>query len=452
MKRIRHAVILAGGEGARMAPFHLARPKCLLPVRLEPLLLRMFVQLSELGVDHFIVVASSKFQDLIQGAVRPWSATVVTAPSNHSQSAAVVGVQAVPPGEDYFLIEGDVWCAKEDLAEVAQALDGSVAIASLVDRLGPERPNDWLVADVQAGGIRAVWGHPRAGSWRLSGVSAMAGRLDRHFDVDRIGVQGEVGAMPPGQWEWAEALNHWLGAGNKVAAVEARQPLVNLDKPWHLYEANRLALESWMQDRPSDAEDWRGAGGGWVQAEADAEVSDTAVIRGPVHLGVGSSIGHGAIVEGPVWVGNDCRIEDYAKVSHSVVGHRSRISHTAEMLGGVLFDNVYLMHNCEVYGILGENVDIGAGTVFGTLRFDDGPTAHRMGGRWEVPIDGSNAGYLGDFVRTGVNAVILPGLHRDPYSVVGPGVVVDRDVEPFSQVLVHQEWAIKAWGPSRYGW
>lgn len=115
-------------------------------------------------------------------------------------------------------------------------------------------------------------------------------------------------------------------------------------------------------------------------------------------------------------------------------------------------DGVVLAHYCEVYGVLGESVDVGAATVFGTLRFDDARTSHRVGGRWETPEEGSNASYLGDFSRTGVNVTVLPGKSVGAYSVVGPGVVVDRDIESYRQVLVHQDWTVKEWGPERYGW
>ena len=214
---------------------------------------------------------------------------------------------------------------------------------------------------------------------------------------------------------------------------------MNWDKPWHIYEGNMAVLEEW--GRGPDREVGKGS-----------TIADTAQIRGPLRMGTDSRIGHGAIIEGPVVVGDHVVIDDYAKVSHAVIGHDVVISHTAEFLGGVIMDNVYLMHNCELYGVLGQSVDIGAGTVSGTLRFDDRATPHRIKGRWEMPGVGSNASYIGDFSRTGVNVVILPGKHVGPYAVIGPGIVVNRDVEAYTEVLLEQTWTVRKWGPERYGW
>jgi bifunctional UDP-N-acetylglucosamine pyrophosphorylase/glucosamine-1-phosphate N-acetyltransferase len=97
-------------------------------------------------------------------------------------------------------------------------------------------------------------------------------------------------------------------------------------------------------------------------------------------------------------------------------------------------------------------VDIGAATVCGTLRFDDGDAVHRTLGRCETPHTGANASYLGDYSRTGVNAVLMPGVKVGAYSCVGPGVILDTDLPSRELVLVKQDLLRKPWGPDRYGW
>jgi bifunctional UDP-N-acetylglucosamine pyrophosphorylase/glucosamine-1-phosphate N-acetyltransferase len=176
------------------------------------------------------------------------------------------------------------------------------------------------------------------------------------------------------------------------------------------------------------------------------------VVRGRLWVGPRSVVRQGAICEGDVMLGADVRLEDYAKVENCVIGDGSVVSHCAEVLGGVLMRNVWLMHHCELYGVLGDDVDIGAATVCGTLRFDDGETAHRVGGRWETPSIGANAAYLGDHVRTGVNVTILPGRHVGPFSAVGPGIVVAEDVPEGTLVTLRQELDRRPFGPDRYGW
>jgi bifunctional UDP-N-acetylglucosamine pyrophosphorylase/glucosamine-1-phosphate N-acetyltransferase len=86
------------------------------------------------------------------------------------------------------------------------------------------------------------------------------------------------------------------------------------------------------------------------------------------------------------------------------------------------------------------------------LRFDDGETAWRSKGRTEVPPFAANAAYLGDYSRTGVNAILMPGRRVGVYSCVGPGVVLYEDLPDRTMVSVRQELETRPWGPERYGW
>ena len=65
---------------------------------------------------------------------------------------------------------------------------------------------------------------------------------------------------------------------------------------------------------------------------------------------------------------------------------------------------------------------------------------------------GANATYMGEYCRTGVNAMIMPGRKIGSYSVVGAGVILNEDVPSQTIITVKQELVKKPWGPSRYGW
>jgi bifunctional UDP-N-acetylglucosamine pyrophosphorylase/glucosamine-1-phosphate N-acetyltransferase len=91
-------------------------------------------------------------------------------------------------------------------------------------------------------------------------------------------------------------------------------------------------------------------------------------------------------------------------------------------------------------------------TVCGTLRFDDARTPHTILGHREVPLHGANESYLGDYSRTGVNAILMPGVKVGVYSCVGPGVILYEDLPDCQRVMVRQQLSFHDWGPERYGW
>jgi bifunctional UDP-N-acetylglucosamine pyrophosphorylase/glucosamine-1-phosphate N-acetyltransferase len=166
----------------------------------------------------------------------------------------------------------------------------------------------------------------------------------------------------------------------------------------------------------------------------------------------GAQVLNGAIIDGPAIVGAGTVVRDYCLLGgHTTVGARGVFGHGAEF-EGVALDTVYCYHYCEIWGVVGEAVDFGAATVCGNLRFDDGQTRWRVKGRVETPLHAANAAYFGDYSRTGVNAIIMPGRRIGVYSVVGAGVVAYEDVADRQMVTLKQELSTRPWGPERYGW
>jgi bifunctional UDP-N-acetylglucosamine pyrophosphorylase/glucosamine-1-phosphate N-acetyltransferase len=115
-------------------------------------------------------------------------------------------------------------------------------------------------------------------------------------------------------------------------------------------------------------------------------------------------------------------------------------------------DVVHLTHYMEFYGIIGSHTDLGAATVCGTLRFDDRYAMHRVKGRREYPKEHANATFMGDYARTGVNAVLMPGCKVGVNSIVGSGVILEEDLPNRTSIYQKQELVRREWGPEQYGW
>ncbi|MNG35586.1 hypothetical protein D3C85_1065340 [compost metagenome] len=58
---------------------------------------------------------------------------------------------------------------------------------------------------------------------------------------------------------------------------------------------------------------------------------------------------------------------------------------------------------------------------------------------------------MGDFTRTGVNTVIMPGVKVGCRSVVGSNVVLADDLPDERIIQVEQTLITKPWGSQRYG-
>lgn len=265
--------------------------------------------------------------------------------------------------------------------------------------------------------------------------------------------------MPPLESELAESLSRALQTGETIHAVEAEGLFVDIDKPWHLLDANSALLKH-LGERLGEN-----------QIAEGAVIEDGAKIAGYVVMGEGSLIGGDVKIKGNLWLGENARIVDGAIIGDNVsigsgsvireycriepgsaIGNRCVVGHCAEF-GGLMMDGAYSYHYGEYWGIIGRSSDLGAATVCGNLRFDDQNTAHRIKGRREIPAtDSANAVYLGDYTRTGVGAILMPGVKVGPYSIVGPGVILQQDLPNNTLLFIKQQLEQRRWGPEQYGW
>ena len=456
---MKNAIVLAAGLGRKVWPYGEFRQKCTIPVANKPIIRRIVEDLVEVGCLRIIVVVGHYAQQ-VRGAVADISnVEFVTQQSQEGTADAVLTALKQLNGEDFLVIYGDVVTTSENYRSIISEFKNNKAeAATLIQSLGSEDPSDWICAKTNNGCISGIEGHPRGGSFRFGGIYAFKDTASQYL-VRNTGIvtQVPVGGMPPPESEIAQSIQLMIEDGIEVLAVESSDFLVDVDKPWHVLEANNRFVKHLTKQIDTN------------QISKGAKISEAAEINGNVVLGENTVIGprvvvngnliagtnnnitNGAILHGDISIGNQCRISDYCDVSSSSIGNRCIIGHGAEM-AGVLFDKVYLYHYCEMSGVFGSATDIGAATVCGTLRFDDRDTPIQVEGRYETPNYGANETYMGDYCRTGVNAIIMPGRRIGSYSVVGPGVILYDDVPSKTMVMAKQELITKPWGPNKYGW
>jgi len=458
---MKTAIILAAGAGGKMWPYGVTKNKAVLPIANRPIIAWQLDALRANGIDQVIVVTGYRREQLAFALAGRDGITFVEQKGGLGTVPALLSAWPEVAEEQILVVYGDALITSEDLAALLERHRQSDCIAAaLLQPLGKELPNDWLCAQVSDERVRYVLGHPRDNvSHRFCGAFI----FDKCFQTFLRRNPGlmqsiQVGMMSPNEAHLEDSLQLAIEDQQEILAVEAQQVFYDLDKPWHILEANSGWLSYQSTQLTSD------------RLGKNAQISDGATVAGRVSLGENSEIGAGVIVEGNLWVGNntkivqgaiiepnvsignDCIVRRYSQIEAGTsVGDRCVVGHCAEV-SGVMMRLSYAYHYGEYWGVLGEANDLGAATVCGNLRFDDMQTAHRINGRREIPRSGANAAYLGDYVRTGVNAIIMPGVKVGPYSIIGAGTIVAEDVPERTLLYVKQEQVRKSWGPEKYGW
>lgn len=460
---MKTAIILAAGLGSKMWPYNEYWPKAALPVGSRVNIERLIRGLKDLHFERIIIVTHylhKRIQSIIYGHE---GVEVVRLPALEGTAESLAKAVETIRDEHILVIYGDIAVTQKRLQlfvdHFHNQLPDGMLLCKPVDK---ERPQDWFCARLQQERVEEIYGHPRPHyvTHRLLGMYALRTEPLRTALIKNPGFMQNVsvGVVPSPESELEQSIQLLVDGGNNIIGHVIEDGAVDMDKPWDLMEANILAireeLDSLSQDMVPDSADIHPTAqiDGKIKLGENVKIGRNVVINGNVSIGDGTIIDNGATIAGNVIIGKQCTIQDYCRIGpYSVIGNRNRFGHCAEF-AGVTFDRTSFVHYGEVYGIIGESVDIAAGVTVGIMRFDDQPQSQRVHGRIEIPYRFGNAVYFGDFTRTGIASQYMPGVKVGCNSAIGPGVMVTGDVPSHTLLYTEQKLVQKRWGPERYGW
>ncbi|MGB9809706.1 MAG: sugar phosphate nucleotidyltransferase, partial [Caldanaerobacter sp.] len=457
---------LCSGKGSKLWPFSDWWQKCCIPVINRANVKHLIEELKELNLSRIYVVTSYNSQMVKYFLKDEKEVKIIEEKTLGGTAQSLLSClfqeELEHQEEDLFVVYGDIVVDRESILKVYKTFNKTNKSVVLVKRLTEdERANDWICAMTQNGVIKNIYGHPRRHyvNTRVAGVFALKKEVKKYLLANPGYMKNVcVGVMPPKESELEQSIQMMIDDGEEIIGVEVEGYYVDIDKPWHIVEANRVKANELFSSFTENI------------IEENVYIDSTATIQGKIRIGKGSKIGKNVIIKGDVWIGenseinygaiigdkviigNNTLITDYAKISsYSVIGDKNRIGYNAE-IDGITFEGVSTLHNSEVAGVIGSFVDIAAGCLTGSLRFDDLQTIHEIKGRKEAAGEYSNYIYIGDHTRTGVGNIFFPGIKIGINCAIGPGVIVERDIKSNSLVISEQSKVFKYWGPEKYGW
>lgn len=159
---------------------------------------------------------------------------------------------------------------------------------------------------------------------------------------------------------------------------------------------------------------------------ASVIMAGAVLAGGPLSLGRGVLVESGAFIRGPAIIGDHTEIRQGAYLrGHCLVGARCVVGHVTEVKHAIFLDDAKAGHFAYLGdSILGNEVNLGAGTKLANLRFGGGDVLVK------TPAGPINSGLrkfgaiLGDRCQTGCNAVTNPGTVLGKKSIVLPNTTV----------------------------
>ena len=416
------AVVLAAGEGVRLQPVTLTRPKHLIKVGGKPILEHCLRALKSCGIDEIVLVVH-----YMADAVRDYfgDGQSLGLKVEYVEQKEVLGtgnaVGIVEPfvEDDFLLVYGDLLFTVEAVKKVVGLHEKEKPVATMAV-VPVENPEGYGMGEVEEkGNVKRIVEKPR----REEASTNLANAGIYVFSKNIFEKVRETSASVRGEWEVTDAISLLLREGKRVLGVEVlREDWFDVGRPWDLLEANR-----------------------WVLLRMDHKVygivENGAHLVGAVTVAESARVRSGAYVEGPTFIGEKSDIGPNCYIrAFTSLGKNVRIGNGCEVKNSVIMGNVHVGHLSYIGdSIVGEGCNLGAGTVTANLRLDDGSVKMLVKG---VVVDSGRRKLgviLGDGVKSGINALFMPGVKVGCNSWIGPNVVVSRDVAANRLVVLKQD-------------
>jgi len=214
--------------------------------------------------------------------------------------------------------------------------------------------------------------------------------------------------------DWYEsAINQLIKNGIKNDVFEHKDYLYPLKYPWQVLIITDFFLKTIKSNKIDNS----------------AVISKNAVIKGPVYIGKNVKIGDFAKISGPVFIDDGATIADHTIIYQSHIGKSCLVGGYSEVTRSYLSEGVMLHRNYVGDSVLGSQVMMGAGVATANFRFDGKNISSRVN---ENKIDTGLIKFgaiIGNGAKIGVNSTILPGIKIGSNTFIAPGEIVQEDIK-----------------------
>lgn len=314
------AIVLAGGEGARLRPLTADGPKVLLPIANRPILFYVLDAIVEAGIRDITVVVGYKSTQVINALSRyQFPVNIVIQKYQLGVTDAIRTAESQFRAERILFISGDNYI---NTGSIRKLLDEDKAMLVYPSDI----PWEYGIIEQTMDGILTSIKYTQDEHHAPSLVSCAAFLYPRTLSELMI-RSDEIYAVE-------NCLRHQI----KVIRAEVWEDAVSFPT---LLKLNRHVLET-------------------ILGSLAGTIDSSAVIRGKVTIGKNTQIGPNVVITGPVIIGENCSID-----ANSTIGPYTSISSNVEIEACTYISNSIIMQGSTigaqsriVDAVIGEGVEI----------------------------------------------------------------------------------------------
>jgi len=387
----------------------------------KPLLEHHLLSLRNAGIKEILLVVNYK-ADQIKRYFRDGSDLGLKIEYLHQKETRGTA-DAFALAEDY--VDGDFLATYGDLLITSEVVSSALNLHSKVSpaitltTVEVEHPEHYAVVKTIGDRVVDIKEKPPLGSIDSgqvnAGVYIFSPEIFKAIRQTEESLRGEL--------EITDSIRLLIKNGEKVVAAKVScEEWLDVGRPWDLLDANMRVLKQ-------------------LKSEVLGRVEDGAHIYGAVFVGDQAKIRSGVYIEGPAYIGRNsdigpnCYIRPYTSIGENV-----RIGNAVEVKNSILMKDVHVGHLSYVGdSVVGEDCNLGAGTITANLRFDGEPVKMKIKGEIVDTAKSKMGVVIGDHVKSGVGVLFMPGVKVGCNSWIGPNIVVYRDVPSNTFMIVKQQ-------------
>ena len=418
------AVILSAGEGSRMRPLTLTKPKTMLPVAGKPIIQYNVESLRDNGVKDILLVVRYK-EEMVRDYFGDGSDFGVNI-CYQTQKDFLGTANAISYSQDFIedsliVLNGDIILDGEVIKEIIEKYN-NLSPDTLMLLTEVEDPSAFGVVEIEDGNIKNIVEKPN----KEDAPSNLVNAGIYIFNKDIFDKINRTELSEREEYEITDSVTLQIKEGKRVIGHKTNKDWIDVGRPWELIEVNEELIAD-------------------LKTEIYGIVEDGVHIHGEIFLGEGSIIRSGVYIEGNVYIGKNCDLGPNSYIrGNSYFGDNVHVGNAVEIKNSIIMENTNVSHLSYVGdSIIGSDCNIAAGTNIANLRFDNQPVRTKIKNKMIDSGRRKLGSIIGDNVKTGINSSFSPGVKVGYNSTIGSGVLLYDDVPSDCRVLVKQNHIIQ---------
>ena len=311
---MKQAVILAAGEGQRLRPFTVTKPKVMLSIADKPILQYIIESLAQNGIHHIVIVGGyhkeQVFDCIGSGEQFGVEITYVTQEKQLGTAHALAQARAVAESE-FLVLPGDNLIEAGTIAHFVTVKPEAMLVKSV------DNPDRYGVVTLDHGIVKNITEKPKEPETSIinTGIYAFSAEI---FDF----IEPEL--------DIPDVLNSMIAQDKPITAQETDGTWLDVVYPWDILRLNDAVLRR-------------------IKSSLGGIIEKGVSIEGAVSVGKATVIRPNSYIAGPVVIGDKCNIgPNVCLLPATSIGNNVVISPFTEIKNSVIGDDVSIGPGCII--------------------------------------------------------------------------------------------------------